>query len=202
MATGKKSFVLYCDQIETFEELSDVEAGLLIKHIFRYVNDQNPDTDNQLVKLAFVPIKQSLKRDLVKFESICQRNSKNGSLGGRPKNRKEPKEPTGFSGNPNKPKKADSDSDSDSDSENDIYINTLGSADEQYFITVVPQTAGSTKYRINGVSGLTEFVMCSQGRLPLYNLDLARRFMRNNDGNQFNDYKHVYNTWNQFTKNQ
>lgn len=198
MATGKKSFVLYCDQIETFEELSDTEAGLLIKHIFRYVNDENPETDNQLVKLAFVPIKQSLKRDLKKFEAICERNSKNGSLGGRPKNPKEPNKPSGFSGNPKKPKKADSDSDSDSDSENDtIYINTFGQTDAN-FILVVPQTAGSIKTRINGVDGLTEYCQASASELPLFNPEYGRKFMRNNKGKHFNDFNHIWNTWNKF----
>jgi hypothetical protein len=43
MAEGKKSFIAYADWLETFEELTDEEAGKLVKHLFRYVNDQDPE---------------------------------------------------------------------------------------------------------------------------------------------------------------
>lgn len=78
MAENKKSFVLYADIISTFEELEDVEAGLLIKHLLRYVNDQNPEPPNRLIKLIFEPIKQQLKRDLNKWEGIKDKRSEAG----------------------------------------------------------------------------------------------------------------------------
>ena len=68
MAENKKSFVLYTDWINTIEELDDIDAGILIKHIFRYVNDQSPETENKMVRLVFAQIKQQLKRDLEKYE--------------------------------------------------------------------------------------------------------------------------------------
>ncbi len=46
MATDKKSFLLYCDLIHTVEQLTDEQAGDLFKHILRYVNDQEPQTEN------------------------------------------------------------------------------------------------------------------------------------------------------------
>ena len=85
MAENKKSFISYCEWQETFEELSDQDAGSLIKHIFRYVNDENPSTDNVLVKLCFIPIKQTLKRDLKKYETYIDKQKQNGAKGGRPK---------------------------------------------------------------------------------------------------------------------
>jgi hypothetical protein len=42
MAENKKAFVAYCDWLESFEELTDEEAGKLAKHLFRYVNDLKP----------------------------------------------------------------------------------------------------------------------------------------------------------------
>jgi hypothetical protein len=75
MAKDKKSFVLYCDIIHTIEQLSDEQAGHLFKHVLYYVNDLNPDTDNVITKIAFEPIKQQLKRDLVRYEKIRERNS-------------------------------------------------------------------------------------------------------------------------------
>jgi len=110
MAKDKKSFMLYIDQMGIFDKLEDDQAGRLIKHIFMYCNDENPKADF-ITELAFESIKQSLKRDLKKYENICNRNSINGSKGGRPK------KPSGLLGNPKKTKKADSDSDSDSDSD-------------------------------------------------------------------------------------
>ena len=73
MATDKKSFLLYCDVIHTVEELTDEEAGKLFKHILRYVNDKNPDAPDKLTKITFEPIKQALKRDLVKYEQIREK---------------------------------------------------------------------------------------------------------------------------------
>jgi len=66
---GKKSFLLYTDQREVFEELSDEDAGKLIKHIFAYVNDEDPITSDKLLKVAFLPIKTQLKRDLKTWEN-------------------------------------------------------------------------------------------------------------------------------------
>ena len=116
MADNKNSFVLYTEYIEIFEELSDEDAGQLVKHLFRYVNDKDPKTENPFAKLAFIPIKQQLKRDLKKYESICERNSKNGAKGGRPE---KPKKPTGLTGLKNKPKKADNEDEHDNDNEHD-----------------------------------------------------------------------------------
>lgn len=67
MAKGKKSFVLYTDQIGIFSKLTDEQAGLLIKHIYAYCNDEEPKGDF-VTELAFESIKQALKRDLKKFE--------------------------------------------------------------------------------------------------------------------------------------
>lgn len=81
MAKDKKSFILYSDAIHTVEKLSDTDAGQLLKHLLRYVNDQNPTTDNPLVEIAFEPIKQQLKRDLVKFEDVKVKRSEAGKAG-------------------------------------------------------------------------------------------------------------------------
>jgi len=85
MAKDKKSFIAYCDWLETFEELTDEEAGKLVKHLLRYVNDQNPVTEDKLTKMCFIPIQQSLKRDLKKYEGYVQKQRENGAKGGRPK---------------------------------------------------------------------------------------------------------------------
>jgi hypothetical protein len=79
MAENKKGFVLYADQISLFEALTDHEAGLLIKYIFKYVTDQNPiPSENRIVEMAFIPIKLQLKRDLKIWESKVKQRSEAG----------------------------------------------------------------------------------------------------------------------------
>ena len=80
MATGKKSFTAYCDWIELFEELTDEEAGKLVKHMFRYVNDMNPEAPDRVTKLTFTPIKNTLKRDLKKWEEKREKNKQNALM--------------------------------------------------------------------------------------------------------------------------
>jgi hypothetical protein len=79
---GKKSFVLYTDQREVFEELDDEQAGKLIKHIFSYVNDENPEADDKFVRLAFLPIKTQLKRDLKIWDEKKHSRVEAGKKGG------------------------------------------------------------------------------------------------------------------------
>ena len=99
MAKDKKAFVAYCDWLESFEELTNEEAGKLIKHLLRYVNDQNPEPPDRITQMCFIPIKQSLKRDLRKYEERAERSRLNGLKGGRPKTQEtqrvisEPKKP-------------------------------------------------------------------------------------------------------------
>lgn len=95
MADGKNTFNLYCDMIGVFEKLTDEKAGQLIKHIFRYVNDQNPETDDIILDLCFEPIKSKLKLDLKRWEAKCLKNAENI------KKRWESKDTTVLSGIPN-----------------------------------------------------------------------------------------------------
>jgi hypothetical protein len=85
MAKDKKSFILYCDQQGVFNMLPDEQAGKLIKHIFAYVNDEDPEADELLLSIAFESIKTQLKRDLKKYENYIDKQKENGKKGGRPK---------------------------------------------------------------------------------------------------------------------
>lgn len=106
MATDKKPFILYADQKGVFEQLPDEKAGQLIKHLFAYINDENPETDDLLIKIAFEPIKMQLKRDLEKWKQRAENSRLNGAKGGRPKKtQQEPKKPNGLNDNPTEPEK-------------------------------------------------------------------------------------------------
>jgi hypothetical protein len=122
MAKDKKTVLVYCDWIKIFEKLTYEEAGKLIKLFFEYVNDLGEHPADRVTELLFESIKQQLKRDLKKYEAVCERNRKNGLNGGRPKNEKKeetetnPEKPTGLKTNP---KKAHTDTDTDTDKEKD-----------------------------------------------------------------------------------
>ena len=118
MATNKKSFVAYCEWIESFEELSNEEAGKLVKHLFRYVNDLEPENPDRLTKMCFIPIKQQLKRDLKKYDAYINKQVENGKLGGRPKKDKVKNETQITQPFISKPKKAE-----DVDVDVDVDVN-------------------------------------------------------------------------------
>ena len=81
MAEEKKGFILYSDIIHTIEKLTDEQAGVLFKHILKYVNDENPECEDLITEIAFEPIKQSLKRDLLKWDDKKQKRSDAGVAG-------------------------------------------------------------------------------------------------------------------------
>lgn len=80
MAENKKSFLLYADYLSNFENLDDIEAGKLIKHILRYVNDLKPESPDKITTIAFEPIKLQLKRDLQKWDEIKEKRSNAGKI--------------------------------------------------------------------------------------------------------------------------
>jgi hypothetical protein len=80
MADNKKGFVLYADQRSIVDMLPNEKAGELLKHIFAYVNDENPISPDPLVNLAFEPIKLQLKRDLKRWEDTRSQRSRAGQI--------------------------------------------------------------------------------------------------------------------------
>lgn len=82
MATGKSSFVLYTDYHTIFDQLTNEEAGKIIKHLFKYVNDKEPELEDRMLKILFEPIKQQLKRDLRKWDKKKKVRAEIGRIGG------------------------------------------------------------------------------------------------------------------------
>jgi hypothetical protein len=119
MAKDKTSFILYCDQQGVFNKLPDEIAGKLIKHIFAYVNDENPPCDDLLLTIAFEPIKTQLKRDLRKYDDYIDKQKFNGAKGGRPKKDEITQITQPFF---QEPKKADNVNDTDTDNVKDIKV--------------------------------------------------------------------------------
>jgi len=81
MGTDKKSFILYADQKGLFDKLPDEIAGKLIKHVFAYMDGDEPETDDLLIQIAFEPIKMQLKRDADKWNDTKEQKAKSGRIG-------------------------------------------------------------------------------------------------------------------------
>ncbi len=75
MAENKKSVLLYCDIIHTVNVLTNEEAGILFKHYLAYINDLDPEPPDRTTQIVFEPIKQNLKRDLLKWEKKSEKNA-------------------------------------------------------------------------------------------------------------------------------
>ena len=113
----KKSFVFYYDWRDILEPLDNERVGELMCAVLKYVCDKE-ETDFQDVapKISYNFIVNTIKRDEEKYQDICEKNAKNGKLGGRPKKANALyKNQTLFE----KPKKADNDNDTDNDNDND-----------------------------------------------------------------------------------
>lgn len=82
MAEGKNSFILYSDWKELFEALDDAQCSKLVRHIFRYVNDENPDLDDPLLKPVWLIMQPVLKRDLKNWQNKIDKRSEAGKVGG------------------------------------------------------------------------------------------------------------------------
>ena len=65
----KESFILFTEFRESFNELSNEEAGILIKAIFDYTTTGIEPKLDKLLKLVFIPIKQCIDRNSQNYET-------------------------------------------------------------------------------------------------------------------------------------
>lgn len=198
MAQNKKSFLLYCDQQGIFNKLPDDIAGKLIKHIFAYVNDENPPCDDLLLSIAFEPIKTQLKRDLVKYVDYIEKQSVNGSKGGRPKKAKETQKTQPFL---EKPKKADNDNVTDNEIDNeikeeyklsfDLWLQYKKERKQKYTITGIKQLIKScqSKYTPSQFRDVVEYSI-TQNYSGLYQ---PKNFYKENEISTQITNKNVFN---------
>ena len=110
---AKNSFVIYHNYRETLEDLTDEQVGKLFRAIFDYEIDKKEPNFNGELKIAFRFIKKDLDLNNDKYESICERNRKNGQKGGAPKGNQNAKK------QPKQPKQPDNDNEYDNDYDND-----------------------------------------------------------------------------------
>ena len=93
----KNSFVLFKEQKEIVDKLSDEDAGKLFKAIFEYVDNGEVPKLTQLLDIVIIPFKQSIDRNSEKWEQIKEKRSLAGKASAEKrasKNKQNPTNPT------------------------------------------------------------------------------------------------------------
>jgi hypothetical protein len=80
----KKSFVLHVDSLDVLDELTSEQAGMLLKAMRDYHNEDETPLD-ALTKIVFCPFKNQFNRDSLKYQTTCERRANAGSMGGKQK---------------------------------------------------------------------------------------------------------------------
>ena len=85
----KTTFVLRTEYSDIIDQLSNEQAGVLLKSIYAHVTQKQPTrlTDKEIA-IAFAFIKQDLDFDLQKYEQICAKRAASGRKGGKVKRSK------------------------------------------------------------------------------------------------------------------
>ena len=107
----KDSFILYTKYSEIFEQLSNDDAGRLIKAILLYAKTGECHLDGML-KVIFTPIKQDIDRNNKVYEAVCERNRQNIR---KRWDRENTKNTSGKIGIPKNTKNTDNDNDNEYD---------------------------------------------------------------------------------------
>lgn len=102
---AKDNFIFYRQWWESIRELDPDEQRQAYDAIMRFVFEGIEPTDKYIRAVTSL-MRSTIKRDIEKYERVCERNRANGKNGGRPpKNKTEktdtnPNNPVGFENNP------------------------------------------------------------------------------------------------------
>jgi hypothetical protein len=115
----RRSFLLHIDSLDVLDELSNEEAGKLLKAMRDYHNDEEMQLES-LTKIVFSSFKNQFNRDTLKYQTTCERRANAGSMGGKQKvaNASKPKQKVANLAENDNVSKSDSKSDSKNDSDN------------------------------------------------------------------------------------
>ena len=89
MDEGKKGFIMFLSFADIIQELTDEEAGRLLKAIMQHEGGEEVDLGNdRLLKVAYTAITADIDRQGEKWEKTRYARSESGKLGGAPKGNK------------------------------------------------------------------------------------------------------------------
>lgn len=79
----KKSFILYIDNKEVFDILSDAQLGRLTRLLIDFADTRTLESniDDAAVNVAYRFMTTQMKRDIEKYDLVCQRRSEAGKKG-------------------------------------------------------------------------------------------------------------------------
>lgn len=140
---NKESFILFTEQKEVFENLSDEQAGQLIKAIFNYIDTGQVPQLELTLKMAFIPIRQNLDRNNEKWEDIKQKRSEAGKLGAEIKKQKQANQANVNFAKNEKANQAVNVNDN-------VNVNVNGNVNDKYIASEVetsPATAKASKHK-------------------------------------------------------
>lgn len=153
----KNSFLLYNDSLEVLDDLNDTQIANLFRAIKAFTSGKETPVLSPIEKVAFLPIRQYLKRDGDRYETYLKKQSDNGKKGGRPKKPEVISKTQKTQALFGKPKKADSVSVSVNDSVN------------KYNTKDIPIGIGETTDKSN--PDINYLVQYLRDKLELPNLD-------------------------------
>ena len=89
MDEGKKGFIMFLSFADIIQDLTDEEAGRLLKAIMQHEGGEEVDLGNdRLLKVAYTAITSDIDRQGEKWEKTRYARSEAGKLGGAPKGNK------------------------------------------------------------------------------------------------------------------
>lgn len=77
----KNSFILYADQKEVIDKLTDEQAGKLMKAVYQYVDSGTMPELDTLLEIAMIPIKQKIDKNNEKWQEEKEKRSDAGKKG-------------------------------------------------------------------------------------------------------------------------
>lgn len=124
----KKSFVVYFGISEILDELNDEQVGRLFRSMVDYAATGTlPEFEDQQMRMAWIPIRQTLERDAGKYAEIIEKRRRAGAKGGKASAKARASKTVGNTGDSkqtqaNEANQADNDNDNVNDNDNDNVI--------------------------------------------------------------------------------
>ena len=81
----KDSFIFYTEYREAIEDMTDEEAGMLLKALISYAEGEEIKIKDKAVRMVFLTIKPRLDRDRAKWQETVEKRREAGQKGGEAK---------------------------------------------------------------------------------------------------------------------
>lgn len=79
MSKDQKGFIVYGDTKALADELTDEQLGQLFRGMLSYFVEGKTPKFSGVLKFAFIPIKQQMDRDAIKYDKRCEKNRANAN---------------------------------------------------------------------------------------------------------------------------